>query len=308
MGTPEFSVPMLDSIYNSKYDLVGVVTVEDKPAGRGRKISKSAVKQYVEDKNITVLQPKNLKSEDFLNELKILNPNLIIVVAFRMLPKQVWSYPEYGTFNLHASLLPQYRGAAPINWAIINGETKTGLTTFFIDEKIDTGEIIDSVEIEIKDEENLEDIYNKMLPKGSDLIMKTISLIEKNITTAKKQENPDHLKKAPKLSNENTKIDWDQSAKSIFDFVRGLSPYPLAWSTIKRGEEKILCKISKVRYEFRDHKLENGRIEIRDKSLFVAAGDGFVEILEIKLSGKKLLKTKDLLNGFELGSGSRMLW
>jgi methionyl-tRNA formyltransferase len=308
MGTPEFSVPMLEAIYQSKYNLVGVVTVEDKPAGRGRKLSKSAVKTYAEKQNITILQPQNLKSDEFYTDLKNLNPNLIVVVAFRMLPKQVWDFPEYGTFNLHASLLPQYRGAAPINWAIINGEPKTGLTTFFIDDKIDTGKIINKTELTINHEDNLETIYNKMLPKGVELVIKTIQEIEENKVKPKKQKEETNLKRAPKLNKDNTKINWAINAENIYNLVRGLSPYPLAWTQILSGEEIIPAKISKVDYRINHHEYEVGKIIEEDKALFVAVNNGLIEILELKLSGKKLMKTKDLLNGFKLKSPSKMIW
>jgi methionyl-tRNA formyltransferase len=307
MGTPEFSVPMLEAIHKSKYDLVGVVTVQDKPAGRGRKISKSAVKLYAEKENIPVLQLENLKSDEFFNQLKDLNPNLIVVVAFRMLPKRVWAFPEYGTFNLHASLLPQYRGAAPINWAIINGETKTGLTTFFIDDKIDTGEIIDKIEIPIDHDDNLESLYNKMIPKGVELTMKTIQDIEQNHVKPTTQKEYSDLNSAPKLNKDNTRINWKNDAESIYNLVRGLSPHPMAWTNIISGDETIPCKISKVKYKIEDHNFEIGELIENDKKLVIPVANGFIEILELKMSGKKLLKTKDLLNGFQINHPSRMI-
>jgi methionyl-tRNA formyltransferase len=306
MGTPEFSVPMLEAIHKSSYDLVGVVTAVDKPAGRGRKINESAVKKYALKNDIPVFQPVNLKSEDFLNDLKTLNPDIIVVVAFRMLPQQVWSLPEYGTFNLHASLLPQYRGAAPINWAIINGEKETGLTTFFIDEKIDTGEIIDQIRLNIKKTDNVENIYNKMLPKGSELVINTINdIAEGNIATTLQKENS-ALKPAPKLNKENTRIDWSDTAKNIYNLIRGLSPFPLAWTVLINGDNKIQCKIAKVTYENTEHNNSAGEILINDKSLFVAVKDGFIEILQIKLAGKRLLKTKELLNGYDIKKYSKL--
>lgn len=307
MGTPEFSVPMLNAIYESTYNLIGVVTAPDKPAGRGRKLSKSAVKEYAESKGLKVLQPKNLKSPEFLNQLKDMKPNVIVVVAFRMLPRQVWDFPEYGTFNLHASLLPQYRGAAPINWAIINGETKTGLTTFFLDEKIDTGEIIDRIELPISNTDKLEDVYNKMLPKGVKLVMKTLKAIETGPIETQKQGTEDKLKMAPKLGKDNTRIVWDSYAKNIYNLVRGLSPYPLAWTTLLNGDEKITCKVSKVNYVPDAHHNPIGQIIKKDKNLFVAVKDGWIELLELKLSGKRLMQTRDLLNGFRLKSPAKMI-
>jgi methionyl-tRNA formyltransferase len=307
MGTPEFSVPMLKAIHESKYELVGAVTAVDKPSGRGQKLSKSAVKEFAESKQIPLLQPKNMKSPEFLNQLKAFNPNLIVVVAFRMLPKQVWNFPEYGTFNLHASLLPQYRGAAPINWAIINGETKTGLTTFFLDEKIDTGEIIDQIELPIEKTDNLENVYNKILPKGVELVMTTIQTIEENETKTSKQTSEGVLKMAPKLTKENTKVILDKKGEEIYNLVRGLSPYPLAWTTLQHGNEEIQCKISKVFFHKSNHNKVNGEVKEENKSLFVAVDDGWLELLELKLSGKRLLKVKDLMNGFQLKTPSKMI-
>ena len=309
MGTPEFSVPMLEAIHKSDYEIVGVVTAEDKPAGRGRKLKKSAVKVYAENQNIPILQPKNLKSEDFLKDLKALNPNCFIVVAFRMLPKQVWDLPEYGTFNLHASLLPQYRGAAPINWAIINGEVETGLTTFFIDEKIDTGQIIDHVSLPIQDTDNVEDVYTKMLPKGVNLVISTLNKIADNSlqTIPQTQTQTQELKPAPKLTKENTRINWDATAKDIYNLVRGLSPYPLAWSILSHGNEEINCKISKVQYSVENHQYNIGHVIEKNNSLYVAVKNGIIEILELKLSGKRLMKTKELLNGFEINQPAKMI-
>lgn len=306
MGTPEFSVPMLEAIYKSNHDLVGVVTAVDKPAGRGRKISKSAVKKYAEGKAIPVFQPENLKSDKFLEEIKSLNPNLIVVVAFRMLPKQVWDYPEYGTFNLHASLLPQYRGAAPINWAIINGEKQTGLTTFFIDDNIDTGAIIDQAKLTIEASDNVEVVYTKMLPKGSELVMSTINKIAEGSIKTRVQQNDNELKMAPKLNKQNTRINWSDTAENIYNLVRGLAPFPLAWTILSNNEAKILCKISEVAYEHKTHNSKNGQITVENKSIFVAVKDGYIEIKKVKLSGKRLLKVKDLLNGYVIDKGSEM--
>ncbi|MGX1023095.1 methionyl-tRNA formyltransferase [Psychroflexus sp. MBR-150] len=306
MGTPEFSVPMLEAIYQSEHKLSAVVTAPDKPAGRGRKLKKSAVKVFAEKQNIEVLQPTNLKSDEFLNQLKTLNPNLIVVVAFRMLPKQVWQFPEFGTFNLHASLLPNYRGAAPINWAIINGETQTGLTTFFIDDKIDTGQIIDTTTLPISKTDNVKDVYEKMLPKGVELVLKTLKQIAENKIELKPQTEKENLKTAPKLNKENTKINWNQSGKEIYNLVRGLSPYPMAWSTLDNISEKTNCKISKVSFQKEKHNFHNGHISIKDKNMLVAVKDGFIKIEEIKLSGKRLLKTADLLNGYSINELAKM--
>lgn len=307
MGTPEFSVPMLEAIQKSEHDLLGVVTAPDKPAGRGRKLNKSAVKIYAEREHIPIFQPTNLKSEEFFSQLKVINPNVIVVIAFRMLPKQVWSYPKFGTFNLHASLLPEYRGAAPINWAIINGETKTGLTTFFIDDKIDTGEIIDSVSLPINYSDNLKDVYEKMIPKGVSLVLDTLNyIIEDNIVTKIQDKSDGCYKEAPKLTKENTKIDWNLPAEDIYNLVRGLSPFPLSWTMFQNNHKRIQCKLSKVSIIKEQHDFENGKVILRNKSLLVAVRDGFIEILEIKLSGKRLMETKTLLNGLSIQGDSKM--
>lgn len=306
MGTPEFSVPMLDAINKSEHELVGIVTAVDKPAGRGRKLKKSAVKIYAENKGLTIFQPKNLKSEEFMSQLKNLNPNIIFVVAFRMLPEQVWRFPKYGTINLHASLLPDYRGAAPINWAIINGEQQTGLTTFFIDDKIDTGRIIDHISLKIDMTDNVENIYEKMIPKGVELSLITLDKIAQNDVKPTAQKNADASKKAPKLNKENTRIDWNQSGHKIFNFVRGLSPFPSAWTVLVNNGEAIHCKILKANFKPIDLNVENGKVIIDNKKMLISVKDGVIEIEEIKLAGKRLMKVVELLNGFELDKEAKM--
>ncbi|MDO9039139.1 MAG: methionyl-tRNA formyltransferase, partial [Lutibacter sp.] len=238
MGTPDFAVATLDALVKAKFNVVGVITTPDKPAGRGQKIQQSPVKKYALAQNLTVLQPSNLKSEEFLNQLKSLHANLQIVVAFRMLPKAVWQLPEYGTFNLHASLLPNYRGAAPINWAIINGETKTGVSTFFIDEKIDTGNIILQEEVAIGDNETLGELHDKLMDIGSRLVVKTVQLIEKGTVATIKQPEIEE-KPAPKIFTETCKIDWDDSLSNIYNLIRGLNPFPAAWTTLINNNEEI---------------------------------------------------------------------
>jgi methionyl-tRNA formyltransferase len=308
MGTPEFSVPMLNAIKESNYRLVGVVTAPDKPSGRGQKLSKSAVKEFAEKNDIPVYQPTNLKSEAFQKQLNELDPNLIVVVAFRMLPKVIWSYPKFGTFNLHASLLPQYRGAAPINWAIINGETQTGLTTFFIDEKIDTGKIIDNVVVNIDESDNLKDVYEKMLPKGTALVLNTIKKIETgNIKTKTQSKTNEGLKMAPKLTKDNMRLDWKGSARDIYNHVRGLSPYPLAWTTLINGGEEVNCKIAKVKCIDEAVNMPTGSFLIKNRSIYVKAGQGLIEVLEIKLSGKRLMNSQTLLNGYTILENSKMV-
>ena len=242
MGTPEFAVGILDTIVKNNFEVVGVITATDKPAGRGQKIKYSAVKEYALEKGLTILQPSNLKDERFLAELKALNANLQIVVAFRMLPKVVWEMPKLGTFNLHASLLPNYRGAAPINWAIINGETKTGVTTFFIDDKIDTGAMILSKETIIEKEENAGMLHDRLMHIGSETVVATLNLIESNKVNTTIQEDNEGIKTAYKLNKENCKIDWNQSAENIHNLIRGLSPYPAAWCYFKDNSTEYTVK------------------------------------------------------------------
>ena len=306
MGTPDFAVTILKKLIDTNYNVVGVITAPDKPAGRGRKLNQSAVKKYASTLNIPILQPTNLKSEDFINDLKALNANLQIVVAFRMLPTIVWKMPEYGTFNLHASLLPEYRGAAPINWAIINGEKKTGVTTFFIDDKIDTGEIILKSEIEIKEDEIVGDLHDRLMYLGADLVTKTVDLIASDEVTTSKQPELEE-KAAPKLYPHNCKIDWSQSLSDIYNHIRGLNPYPAAWTTIKNGNEEITAKIYGVSKEVINHNLNTGTIVTSKKELKVAVKDGYLIINEIKLSGKKLLDIPSLLNGFTFEKEAMML-
>lgn len=307
MGTPEFAVTILDKIIQENYTVVGVVTAPDKPAGRGQKLRKSAVKLFAEEKGIEVLQPTNLKSDDFQEDLNRLQPNLNIVVAFRMLPKKVWNFPAHGTFNLHASLLPQYRGAAPINWAIINGETTTGVTTFFIDEKIDTGSVILSKELDIDEKDNAGTLHDKLMHEGANLVVETLQIIESGNVELKKQNESADLKTAYKLVNENTKIDWTKSTKEIYNHIRGLSPYPVAWTQLKNGEEVLRCKIQQAGYTLEKHNLELGKISLVEKQLLVATKDGFIKIEELQLPGKRKMKTKDLLNGYQFMENAKML-
>lgn len=298
MGTPDFAVTILKNLIDNKYNVVGVITAVDKPAGRGRKLNQSAVKKYALEQDLPVLQPKNLKNKKFLDNLKDLNVDLQIIVAFRMLPKLVWAMPKYGTFNLHASLLPEYRGAAPINWAIINGETKTGVTTFFIDDKIDTGEIILQKEIEIKEDEIVGELHDKLMYLGADLVLKTVDLItDGNVTTIKQPELEE--KPAHKLFPHNCKINWSLPLNDIYNHIRGLNPYPAAWTTIKNGEQEITAKIYKVTKEFEEHNFNAGKIIASKKELKIAVKDGYLIINEIKLSGKKKMDIISLLNGFQ---------
>lgn len=307
MGTPDFAVGILSEMINAGKNIVGVITAPDKPAGRGRKLMASAVKEFAVSQNLKVLQPTNLKDEGFLKELKGLNANLQVVVAFRMLPKVVWQMPELGTFNLHASLLPQYRGAAPINWAIINNELKTGVTTFFIDEKIDTGSIISNKEIDIEKRETAETLHNKLMEKGSELVLETLELIENGKANPKPQAKNGDLKEAPKLTPENTKIDWSKPGKEIDAFIRGLSPYPVAWTTLYNKGETLKAKIYTANFENAQHSLVPGTIEVSKKELKVACVGGYILIEEIQLPGKRKMDISSLLNGYSFAEDCKLL-
>ncbi|WP_055436672.1 methionyl-tRNA formyltransferase [Lacinutrix algicola] len=307
MGTPGFAVTILDTLLENDINVVGVITAPDKPAGRGRKLNKSAVKEYAETKGLNILQPTNLKSEDFLEELKSLNANLQIVVAFRMLPKAVWQMPEFGTFNLHASLLPNYRGAAPINWAIINGETKTGVSTFFIDEKIDTGEMILQETINIDANENAGSLHDKLMHIGSDLVLKTVEHIAVGDVKTTPQPEDAISRTAYKLNKDNCKIDWTQSIDTIHNKIRGLSPYPAARCQLINDEETLDIKIYTVEKEIIEHDYKAGSIISSKKELKVAVKEGFINILDIKLPGKRTLDIKSLLNGYTFKTDAKML-
>lgn len=307
MGTPEFAVSTLDAILSSGFNVVGVITAPDKPAGRGRQLNQSAVKSYALSKGLIVLQPTNLKNENFIAQLEALNANLQVVVAFRMLPKAVWQMPEYGTFNLHASLLPNYRGAAPINWAIINGETKTGVSTFFIDEKIDTGEMIMQKEVEISKSETAGELHDKLMHIGSALVVDTLNLIQNdNVETIPQQDYPE-IKTAYKLDKDNCFIDWNRSIKDIYNQVRGLNPYPSAWCLLKNGDDELNVKIYNVDAIECDHEYSIGTIITNKQEVKVAAKNGMILLNEIKLPGKRKMDVKSLLNGFEFRSDAKML-
>lgn len=307
MGTPNFAVATLKTLVENQYNVVGVITAPDKPAGRGQKLSESDVKQYAVSHNLTVLQPTNLKSEAFLEKLKALNANLHIVVAFRMLPEAVWRMPAYGTFNLHASLLPNYRGAAPINWAIINGETKTGVSTFFIDDKIDTGDVILQEEIPIDPQDNAGSLHDKLMEIGSQLVLKTVALIEKGQPKTISQNNDTNIKTAYKLDKDNCKINWNQSLNAIYNHIRGLSPYPGAWCTLINGSDTLDVKIYKAEKETADHNENIGSISWTKNEVRVAVSNGYILINEIKLPGKRSMDIKSLLNGYKLEMDAKML-
>ena len=306
MGTPEFAVGILDTIIKNNYEVVGVITAADKPAGRGQKIKYSAVKEYALMNNLTLLHPTNLKDESFLSELKALNANLQIVVAFRMLPKVVWEMPALGTFNLHASLLPNYRGAAPINWAIINGETKTGVTTFFIDDKIDTGAMILNSEIAIDPEESAGQLHDRLMLLGSETVIKTLKVIESGNVTTTIQEDNEEIKTAYKLNKENCKIDWTKSGAEINNLIRGLSPYPASWCFLKDKEEEQAIKIYEAKLVSEAHSYEAGRLISGKKEIKIAVQDGFLQLLSLQLPGKKRMQVGELLNGITFSDTAKV--
>ena len=297
MGTPEFAVGSLSILVENGFNVVAVITAPDKPKGRGQKLAITPVKKYALSKNIPVLQPTNLKSAEFNEELKSYNGNLQVVVAFRMLPEVVWSMPEFGTFNLHASLLPQYRGAAPINWAIMNGEKETGVTTFFIKHEIDTGSIILKDKELIHESDNVGMLYERLMDKGAKLVLKTVEQVRDESYELKVQEDTGDLKAAPKLFKENCKIDWSKSSIEIYNFVRGLSPYPAAWTEIAGKTYKIF------EVELSDQSLNGNPGDFKSdgkKMLQVKTGDGMIEVKDLQLQGKKRMKIDDFLRGNKL--------
>jgi methionyl-tRNA formyltransferase len=305
MGTPEFAALILKNLVEEGLNIVGVITVPDKPAGRGQKIQESEVKKYALSQNIKILQPEKLKDPEFIKNLQDLKPDIQVVVAFRMLPEIVWQMPKLGTFNLHASLLPQYRGAAPINWAIINGDTKTGLTTFLIDKEIDTGKIIFKKEIEINLSDSAGDLHDKMIPAGSQLVMKTLDSIAKGEVIAIPQENlikdKNELKPAPKIFKNDCRINWNEEGLKIYNLIRGLSPYPAAWTELgKNDDAKFLnLKIFESEWIESNHSENSGTLKIEKNQLLIAVKGGYINIKNLQLEGKKRLKTEDFLRGFK---------
>lgn len=305
-GTPDFSVESLRAIVDNGYEVAAVVTMPDKIAGRGHHLIQSAVKQFAIERGLKVLQPERLKAEDFVNELKEIGADLFVVIAFRMLPEVVWAMPPLGTFNLHASLLPKYRGAAPINWAIINGETETGVTTFFLQHEIDTGDIIDRVAVEIKPEDNVGDVHDCLMKLGAELTLKTINDIENGTlkTTPQKKliEEGFETQPAPKIFKETCHVDWNKSAVEIHNLIRGLSPYPCVWSTIhSQTTPPTDIKIFKSVLTETNTELGPGKCIIDNGHLYVECGDRkLLEILEIQPAGKKRMQTEAYLRGARL--------
>ncbi|MEM6515002.1 MAG: methionyl-tRNA formyltransferase [Bacteroidota bacterium] len=307
MGTPDFAVANLKTLLDAEYNVVGVITAPDRPSGRGQKINESAVKKYAKSKDLIILQPTNLKNEDFLKKLKSLNANLQIVVAFRMLPQAVWAMPEYGTFNLHASILPNYRGAAPIHWAIKNGETKTGVTTFFIDDKIDTGAIILQDELQIGIDETVGQLHDRLMNLGSKLVVDTVRRIENGNVQTTIQPKTENFKTAYKLNKENCKIDWNKNVESIYNKIRGLNPFPSAWCYLQNGDEKLRVKIYDVKMIYEDNNEEPGSISQMKDELKVSVKGGYILIQELQIPGKRKMDIKSLLNGYDINENAKML-
>ena len=324
MGTPEFAVETLKALVENGYNVVAVVTQPDKPVGRhGSVLQPSAVKQYATEKGLPVLQPEKMKDPEFVEQLRSYHANLQVVVAFRMLPEVVWAMPEYGTFNVHAALLPQYRGAAPINWAVINGETVTGVTTFFLDHDIDTGRIIMQMPFAIPDEADVEYVYDGLMHLGAEICLKTLdkiiaanghpeSIEQNDFITATSCDSPvavansplstlhSPLKTAPKIFKETCEIDWKQTAKRVYDFVRGLSPYPGAWTTLEGTDGKAtVLKIFKTTKTNEPATGCVGRLSIKDRHLYIECSDGQLRIDELQLAGKKRMDAQAFLNGMK---------
>lgn len=305
MGTPDFAVSSLNALVEAKYSIVAVITAADKPAGRGRKLNQSAVKKYAVSNGLEVLQPVNLKNPDFLKKLESYQADLQIVVAFRMLPKQVWAMPKLGTFNLHASLLPNYRGAAPINWAIINGDNTTGVTTFFINEDIDTGAIIKQERTKITSTMTAGELHDVLMELGSKTVVETVKLIESgNIEPIEQKEGEFSL--APKLNKNNCRINWDQTLDQVYNHIRGLSPYPGAWTILKNNDQEIEIKIYYGHIIQEEHSLKPGSLAVSKKNLRVALNQGFLEITDLKMAGKKRMDAISLLNGYKFYEGCYM--
>jgi len=304
MGTPEFAVEPLKELVEGGYQVVAVVTMPDKPAGRGMKLRYSDVKEYALAQNLPVLQPEKLKDPAFLESLKSFQADLQIVVAFRMLPEVVWAMPSMGTFNLHASLLPQYRGAAPINWAVINGEEETGVTTFFLQQDIDTGDILLQDKIELGPDENVGSVHDRLMALGGTMVVRTVDAILDGSVNACPQEmvitKETDLKKAPKLFKDNTRIDWNSDCVKLHNFIRGLSPFPTAWSELKdANNEQYSVKIFEAQYELISHdKVLGTLVTDGKKELKVAVNDGFIVLKRFQLAGRKALNTDEFLRGF----------
>lgn len=301
MGTPEFAVPSLAKLLDEKYDIVGVITATDKYGGRGgKKLIESAVKKFAKEKGLNILQPKNLKDPQFVEEVRALKADLQIVVAFRMLPEVIWNMPKHGTYNLHGSLLPKYRGAAPIHWAVINGEEETGVTSFKLKHKIDTGDLLFQERTKISHEDTTGDVYNRLMQMGADVVLRTVKAVESGEFELLEQDET-QVSKAPKIYHETCEINFDQEAMKVYNHIRGLAPFPVAWTRI----DGLECKILKSGIS--DEELKEGHkpgtiLTDNKKYLKIACKDGYIAILDIKMQGKKLMDIKSLLNGYEISS------
>jgi len=302
-GTPQFAVDSLHEI-NLNYKVNCVVTSPDRKSGRGQKVTQSEVKIYAKKNNIKILQPDNLKDEEFINKIKEINPDIIIVVAFRKIPAEIFTIPKYGTINLHASLLPNYRGAAPINWCLINNEVKTGVTTFFINEKIDQGDILLKEEVNISDMDNFGSLYNKLSSIGSKLLITTIKGVLSNSLKASKQDFNESFKIAPKLSKENTRIDWNKSQKEIIGMIRGLSPKPGAWTILKNGDNETRMKILEANKANSLHSKKVGKFIINNGEIHINSGVDSINCTYIQLENRKVMSAKELINGLKIHENS----
>ena len=303
MGTPDFAVAPLKALVEGGYNVVAVVTTPDKPSGRGLKVNESAVKRYAVEAGLPLLQPVKLRDEEFVEAFRALDADLGIVIAFRMLPEIIWSAPKMGTFNLHASLLPQYRGAAPINRAIMNGETVTGVTTFLLNPQIDEGAVIGQVKVEIEPTDNVGTLHDKLMSVGTDLVLETVEKLAAGDVKPIEQTDMEcgELKPAPKIFKDMCEVDWNEQGVKIVNFVRGLSPYPAAWSILKRGEEELSVKIFKTSFEDKQHSYAIGTIVSDNKTYIkVACADGLISIEELQVAGKKRMAVRDLLLGLNL--------
>ncbi|GAE64518.1 methionyl-tRNA formyltransferase [Chryseobacterium indologenes] len=298
LGTPEFAKTSLEAIHQSHHHVVGVVTVADKASGRGQKINQSPVKVYAAENNIPVFQPEKLRNPEFLEELRKLDADVFVVVAFRMMPKILFEMPKMGTFNLHASLLPDYRGAAPINYAVINGEEKTGATTFFINEKIDEGNILLQAELEISPNENAGSLHDRLMEIGAELVVKTLDGLAEDAIEEKPQPQVEHPKNAYKIFKEDTRINWNAPSKTVHQFILGMSPYPAAFTTLKIGDEEKGLKIFGGTFDLTPHGQPAGTLSISKNEFKIYTEDGTYFPQELQLEGKKRMTVKDFLNGF----------
>ena len=306
-GTPDFARASLEAIHTSAHEVVGVVTVADKASGRGQKVHQSPVKTYAVEHDLPLFQPEKLRNEEFLSQIQSLNADIFVVVAFRMMPKVLVSMPRLGTFNLHASLLPDYRGAAPINYAVINGETKSGVTTFFINEKIDEGNILLQAETEISPEDNAGTLHDRLMEIGAKLVVETLDGLAEGKLTEIPQNQKENPKTAYKIFKEDTKIDWEKEVEVIHNFIRGMSPYPAAFTVLEVGGEQKILKIFKGKFQKIEHSKENGEIEISKNEFKIYAKNGVYFPEELQLEGKKRMNLKDFLNGFHSFDGLKLI-